>query len=53
MDESYVDGTPAKPGNSLINQRKFVISKKSLSAQNERGGEENIATGWHAIEFLL
>ena len=33
--------------------RKFVINKRNLAAQNERGGEENIATGWHAIEFLL
>lgn len=53
MDESYVDGTKTRPDGGLINKRSFVISKKSLSAQNERGGEENIATGWHAIEFLL
>ncbi|CAM3591293.1 imelysin family protein [Polaromonas hydrogenivorans] len=53
MDESYVDGVKSKPDSGLINKRKFAISKKSLSAQNERGGEENIATGWHAIEFLL
>lgn len=37
----------------MINKRNFVINKKNLLAQNERGGEENIATGWHAIEFLL
>lgn len=53
MDESYVDGVRGKPGAGLINNRKFVISKKSLAGMNLRGGEENIATGWHAIEFLL
>jgi putative iron-regulated protein len=53
MDESYVDGVQDKANSGLINNRKFVISKQSLSGQNERGGEENIATGWHAIEFLL
>ena len=53
MDESYVDGVKGKPNNGLINNRKFAINKKALSAMNERGGEENIATGWHAIEFLL
>ncbi|MFT4242513.1 MAG: imelysin family protein [Acidovorax sp.] len=53
MDESFVDGVQGKPGAGLINNRKFAITKKSLSGQNERGGEENIATGWHAIEFLL
>ncbi|MBX3664211.1 MAG: iron-regulated protein [Burkholderiales bacterium] len=53
MDESYVDAVQSKPDSGLINNRKFVISKKNLAAQNERGGEENVATGWHAIEFLL
>lgn len=53
MDESYVDSVEGKPDSGLINNRKFVISKKNLIAQNERGGEENIATGWHAIEFFL
>jgi putative iron-regulated protein len=53
MDESYVDGVQGKPDGGLVNDRRFVISKKNLAAQNERGGEENVATGWHAIEFLL
>ena len=29
------------------------ISQKSLSALNENGGDANVATGYHAIEFLL
>lgn len=53
MDESYVDGVKSKPGAGLIHNRKFAITPASLSRANERGGEENIATGWHAIEFLL
>ena len=53
MDEAFVDGVKGKPDAGLINDRKFAIGKGSLAAQNERGGEENIATGWHAIEFLL
>ena len=53
MDESYVDGVQGKPASGLVGNRKFVIGKKNLAVQNERGGEENIATGWHAIEFLL
>ncbi len=53
MDESYVDYVEGKPGSGLINNRKQAITKKSLAALNERGGEENIATGWHAIEFML
>lgn len=53
MDESYVDSVRDKPNSGLVNDRRFTIDKKSLAARNERGGEENIATGWHAIEFLL
>ena len=53
MDESFVDSVQGKPDAGLVNNRQFVINKKNLSAQNERGGEENIATGWHAIEFFL
>jgi putative iron-regulated protein len=53
MDEAYVDYVEGKPNAGLVNNRKQVISKKALAALNERGGEENIATGWHAIEFML
>lgn len=53
MDESFVDSVQGKASAGLVNNRKFAINKKNLSAQNERGGEENIATGWHAIEFFL
>ena len=53
MDESFVDSVKGKPNAGLINNKKFVINRKNLIAQNERGGEENIATGWHAIEFFL
>ncbi len=53
MDESFVDAVKGKPNSGLVNNKKFVINRKNLIAQNERGGEENIATGWHAIEFFL
>lgn len=53
LDEAYVDYVQGKPGAGLINQRKQAISKKTLAALNERGGEENVAAGWHAVEFML
>lgn len=53
MDESFVDGTRDRADAGLINDKKAPITKAHLSKMNERGGEENIATGWHAIEFLL
>ena len=53
MDESYVDYVKDAPNAGIINKRKTAIGKKQLASLNERNGEENIATGWHAIEFLL
>lgn len=53
MDESYVDYIDGNKTAGLVNARKQPITKKALAAQNEKGGEENVATGWHAIEFLL
>jgi putative iron-regulated protein len=53
MDEAYVDAVEGKPQSGLINNPKFKITKANLAKFNERGGEENISTGWHAIEFLL
>ncbi|MEK8029925.1 imelysin family protein [Ideonella sp. DXS29W] len=53
MDESYVDYVKGKPGSGIIGNRKVTITKSGLAKLNEKGGEENIATGWHAIEFLL
>jgi putative iron-regulated protein len=53
MDESYVDYVQGNSNSGFINNVKFNITRDALVEQNERGGEENIATGWHAIEFLL
>lgn len=53
MDESYVDYVEGSPDSGFINNVKFKITRSALAEQNERGGEENVATGWHAIEFLL
>ncbi len=53
LDEAYVDYVQGKPKAGLINNTKFKITKTNLTKFNERGGEENISSGWHAIEFLL
>jgi putative iron-regulated protein len=53
IDEAYVDGVEGRPGVGLVNDRKLPITKTNLARYNERGGEENICAGWHAIEFLL
>lgn len=56
LDEGYIDyvdaeGTPVNTG--LIAMEDFELTEASLIAANEDGGDANISTGWHAIEFLL
>jgi putative iron-regulated protein len=53
LDEAYVDYVTGKPKAGMVNNAKFKITKAALAKANERGGEENISAGWHAIEFLL
>ena len=55
MDESYVDYVEGNPNAGIINDPAAfpVINADLIVSLNEEGGEENVSTGWHAIEFLL
>jgi putative iron-regulated protein len=60
LDENHIDavapaGYNAAPGLNIIgNPQAFpAITPELIAAQNEAGGEKNIASGYHAIEFLL
>jgi putative iron-regulated protein len=53
LDEAYIDYVDGRADAGIINNRAEAISAARLAELNERGGEENVATGWHAIEFLL
>lgn len=53
LDEAYIDAVKGKPKSGIVNDPRIVISKANLARLNEKGGEENVAAGWHAIEFLL
>ena len=55
MDEAYVDYVEGDPTAGIINNAADVpeITAEVLVSANEEGGETNISTGWHAIEFLL
>jgi putative iron-regulated protein len=60
LDEAFVDYVKNEKTNQIerkgiINDRAAfpVITEEVLINQNENGGEENISTGYHAIEFLL
>lgn len=55
MDESYVDYVEGNPAAGIINMPEEypTIDAELIVSLNEEGGEENVSTGWHAIEFLL
>jgi putative iron-regulated protein len=55
MDEAYVDYVEGSPDVGIVNDPADfpVIDADLLLSSNEVGGETNISTGWHAIEFLL
>ncbi len=55
MDEAYVDYVEGAQTAGVVNDPVThpEITKEGLVEANEKGGETNISTGWHAIEFLL
>jgi putative iron-regulated protein len=53
LDEAYIDYVKGKPDSGLINNPKAPLSIEQLIKRNAKGGEANVATGYHAIEFLL
>ena len=55
LDEAYIDYVDGNPQAGIVNKPgEFpVIDAELLVSLNEEGGEENVSTGWHAIEFLL
>ena len=55
VDEAYIDSVEGSTGGGIIgNPAKYpALGRAILRLHNRRGGETNICTGWHAIEFLL
>jgi putative iron-regulated protein len=55
MDESYVDYVRGAPTSGLINHpTEFpAVTATAIIESNVRGGDTNVAAGWHAVEFLL
>jgi putative iron-regulated protein len=60
LDENHIDAVAldkynATPGLNIIGDAKTFpeITPELIAEQNELGGEKNIASGYHAVEFLL
>ncbi|MET0533309.1 MAG: imelysin family protein [Steroidobacter sp.] len=60
LDENHIDAVAldkynAAPGLNIVGDAQSFpeITPELIAAQNEAGGEKNIASGYHAVEFLL
>lgn len=55
LDEAFIDYVELVPDAGIINQTGEypTLTEELIRSKNEDGSEENIATGYHAIEFLL
>jgi putative iron-regulated protein len=55
LDEAYIDYVEGAPVSGVVNlpDEYPTIDADLLVSLNEAGGETNVSTGWHAIEFLL
>ncbi|MEM8705183.1 MAG: imelysin family protein [Actinomycetota bacterium] len=55
LDEGYIDYVEGNDSAGIVNDPDTfpTIDADLLVSLNEEGGEANISTGWHAIEFLL
>lgn len=53
LDEAYIDYVTNDSKSGVINNKSIKLSKEQITIMNERNGEKNISSGYHAIEFLL
>ena len=55
LNEAYIDYVEGQPTAGIVSDAETYpkLSPEVLAALNGAGGERNVATGYHAIEFLL
>ena len=55
LDEHYIDATIDFPKGGIVQDSKTypALTADALRELNEKDGDANIATGYHAVEFLL
>jgi putative iron-regulated protein len=53
LNEAVIDYVKGAPNAGLINQLNLPITPETILAKNQIGDENDVTTGWHALEFLL
>jgi putative iron-regulated protein len=53
LDEGHIDYVEGAPASGIVNDEQMTINVTTLTSANLNPGETDVATGYHAIEFLL
>lgn len=53
MNEAAIDYVEGNPNAGLINDASIALTPDSLTDLNQKNDEDDVITGWHAVEFLL
>jgi putative iron-regulated protein len=53
LDENFIDYVAEDADAGIINDPSVTISAATLESMNQGDAEENVTTGYHAVEFLL
>lgn len=55
VDEEYIEPADPSAGTGIVRDAaKYPsLGRAIIRLHNQRGGETNVCTGWHAIEFML
>lgn len=53
VNEHYIDYVEGDDNGGLINDPHVPLTREGLLTLHRKQGEENVALGWHAIEFML
>ena len=53
LNEAYIDYVEGNPTAGIVQDTGVAITRATLTDKNQADDEADVATGWHAIEFLL
>jgi putative iron-regulated protein len=53
MNEAFIDYVEGNPKAGIINDPSIEISIREIIEKNQVTDENDVTTGWHAVEFLL
>ena len=53
LNEAYIDYVQGDSDAGIVQDKNVTITKKMLSQKNQEYDEADVATGYHAVEFLL